>query len=129
MDGEYVGESNGDDLTRYRSEYPRLVAVECTNSGGAILVSISSQTLINEMWSVETTGHKGWMKLTYGEADNSNWKAPYVLGTNVGQPNGWSYREGYGNNTEWLSASADTNMSITTYFRGNLGEYPTFKVY
>ena len=132
MDGEDVGESDTNDLIRSRSEHPRLVAVQCNNTGGgdgAVLVSINGTTLTPEMWSVENTEHEGWMELTYREADNSNWNAPRVLGTNVEKPNGWPYRDGYDDNATWLWASADTGTTKTTYFRGNLGEYPTLKLY
>ena len=132
MDGENVGGSNARDLIRSRSEHPRLVAVQCTNTGGGdgvVLVSINGTTLTTEMWSVATTEYEDWMELTYREEDNSNWNAPHALGTNVEQPNGRPYREGYDDNAEWLWASVDTGRSRTTYLRGNLGEYPTLKLY
>ena len=126
MDGEDVGESNADDLIHYRSEHPRLVAVECTNTGGTyggLLVSICNRPVTNGTWSVETTQHNRWMQLSYRESDSSNnWNVPHVLGTNVDKPNGWPYRKEYGHDAKWLSASTDTDMSGTTYFRGNLGE-------
>ena len=130
VDGEDVGESNARDLIRYRSQHPRLVAVQCTNtsgSDGAVLVSISDRTLTNNTWRVETSKHDDWMELTYREDHRSNWTVPHVLGTNVEKPNGWPYREGYGDNATWLWTSADTGVRRTTYFRGNLGEYPSLQ--
>ena len=90
LDGEDVGQSNARDLIRYRSEHPRLLAVECANTrgvDGGVLVSISDRTVTNGSWKVETTQYSDWMKLTYKEADNSNWNAPHVLGTNAEKPN------------------------------------------
>ena len=130
MDGEYAGESNADDLIRYRSQHPRLVAVQCTNSSGgegAVLVSISGRTLTNEMWRVETSEHGDWMELTYRENHRSNWDVPRVLGTNGDKPNGWPYRDRYGDNATWLWRSADADVAIAAYFRGNFGEYPSFQ--
>ena len=128
VDGELVGKTNAQDLVRYRTEHPRLLAVECrttnNNVDGGLLVSLSNGLVTDEQWRYEVSPETGWYQLTTGwyhqTTESSHWSNPYIIGSNSDTPGDREYRQGFDQDAAWIWGREVNDNPI--YFRSILGE-------